>query len=268
MHEREGALETCGDVQSSAGNLLLDAYHNAKAAYLSPLKVNDTYGLFAHTYLQAWELYFGVLGDWSFLDEAIRIAEDSHTKILYKNNACTLLESTKCRLLFRRYLLRQSPSAYDEAMDAARRHSQRDPLTVIAGPNEVIDIMGHAMEAFRVKASSLQEVLPYEDVAFVAQQCDQILNLNRAQARHRITAGIILGTLLGGVLKDWVAANKAYKKTINLFTRLITRSLLRADREYLLKRLSTDLPTHASFAAFYATEATRSSAEEVALAIL
>ena len=267
LHERESALKTCGDGKSSTCRLLLDAFHDAKAAYESPSKISDAYGLFAHTFLRAWELCAGAVGDWSFLDEAIRIAEDSHTRILHKKSACTLLESTKCRLLFQRYLIRRSPSAYDEAMDAVRRHSQRDPLTTIDGPHQVVEIMGSASAAFKVKANSAQEKLPCEDVAFMAQQCEQILNLNRAQARYRIKAGIELG-FLRCTLNDWVGANKAYEKTINLFTRLITRSLSPADREYLLKRFSTDLPTKASFAAYYAAKATSSSAEEVALATL
>ncbi|MCJ1343912.1 hypothetical protein MMC31_002110 [Peltigera leucophlebia] len=260
-HERKVALEIVGNVQSSADQLLIDAFQNAEAAYQSPWKYSDAYGLYAHTFIRAWELCFGASGDWSFLDEAIQIAEDSHTEFLHKNRARTNLETTKCRLLFQRYLLRRSPGSYDEAMDAARRHSQREDLKAIDA-QQVFEIMYFAMAAFKMKVD-----LPVGDVAFVTQQCDQILNLDCAHVRDRIEAGKILGELWLAS-KEWVGASKAYEKTISLFKRLITRSLSRADQEWLLKRFSTGLPTLASFAALYAAEATGSSAEEVVLSAL
>lgn len=265
-HEQIVAAEIVGE---DGHKLLIDAFENAKAAYRSPWKYSDAYGLYAHTFIRAWELRYGASEDWSFLDEAIQIAEDSHTELLHKNFAknfaCTDLETIKCRLLFRRYFLRRSPGSYDEAMDAARRHCQREDLKAIDA-KQVFEIMCFAMGAFERKAEMLQ-VLPFEDVALVTQQCDQILNLDCAHDRDRIEAGKILGALWVAS-KEWVRASKAYEKTISLFKRQITRSLSRADQEWLLKRFSTALPTKASFAALYAAEATGSSAEEVALSTL
>jgi hypothetical protein len=57
-------------------------------------------------------------------------------------------------------------------------------------------------------------------------------------------------------------------KTIRLLQRLITRSLSRADQEWLLRQISKDLPTIASFAALYAAKADGSSAEEAVLSSL
>lgn len=264
-HEYIVGVEISGEDQSSAPNLLKDAFKNAKAAYRSPWKYSDAYGLYAHTFIRAWELRFGASGDWSFLDEAIQIAEDSHTELLHKNIACTDLETTKCRLLFRRYLLRRSPDSYDEAMDAARRHSQREDLKA-TDARQVFEIMHFAMAAFEMK-TDLRQVLPVGDVALVTQQCDRILNLDCAYSRDRIEAGKILGSLWLA-LKEWVRASKAYEKTISLFKRQITRSLSRVDQEWLVKRFSVDLPTKASFAALYAAEANGSSAEEVVLSTL
>lgn len=203
-HEQIVAAEIVGE---DGHKLLIDAFENAKAAYRSPWKYSDAYGLYAHTFIRAWELRYGASEDWSFLDEAIQIAEDSHTELLHKNFAknfaCTDLETIKCRLLFRRYFLRRSPGSYDEAMDAARRHCQREDLKAIDA-KQVFEIMCFAMGAFERKAEMLQ-VLPFEDVALVTQQCDQILNLDCAHDRDRIEAGKILGALWVAS-KEWVRA--------------------------------------------------------------
>ena len=77
---------------------------------------------------------------------------------------------------------------------------------------------------------------------------------------------MILGSLYGG-LGEWALAHTALGKTIILFKRLVDRSISRADQEWLL-RLSTGLPTIASFTAFHAAKAAGSSPEEVGLLTL
>lgn len=152
-------------------------------------------------------------------------------------------------------------------MNAARHYNQRNSLKVISGPHEITEIMFMTMAAFELKANSLKEVLPVEDVDFVTQHCCQILNLDGAQMRDRIQAGDILGSLCGAK-NEWGEANKAYKKIIVLIKQLINRSLSQSDREWLLKRFSWRLPSKAGFAALYAAKATGSSAEDIALSTL
>lgn len=265
-HERKGAFETSGAVRVDA--FLIDAFHNAKAAYRIFCKYADTYELYVHILVEAWIRCFEIFEDWSFLDEAIQIVEDSLIKISHRENphkihACTNFEVTKCCLLFRRYLVRRCPRFYDEVMNAVHQHCLSNRLQAIDGSKQVIHIMGRAMEAFEMRAERLQERLSFEDVTFVKEQCNEILSLDRAQMRDRIEAGIILGSLYSAS-NEWVNASNAYEKTIILFKRLVTRSLSRADQEWLLKRFSTHLPTKASFAAFYVAKAVGSSVKEIA----
>lgn len=260
-HERIVAAEI---VWKDADKLLTNAYQNAQAAYRSSWKYSAC-GLYAHTFIRAWELCSQQSKDYSFLDKAIQIAKDSHTELLPTNSAMHNLETTKCRLLFQRYLLQPSPSSYDEAMDAARQHSQRDDLKAIDA-QQVFEIMTFAMFALE-KKNDLRQVFPPKDLDLVTQQCEKILDLDCAHDRDRIEAGKILGRLFGS-LGLWVRASKAYEKAISLIKLNISRSLSRTDQEWLLKRFSTHLPVAASFAALYAAEATGSSAEEVVLSTL
>lgn len=260
-HEQIVAMEI---VWKDAEKLLTNAYQNAQAAYRSSWKYGES-GLYAHTFIRAWELCSQQSKDWSFLDKAIQIAKDSHTELLPTNSARHNLETTKCRLLFQRYLLQPSSSSYNEAMDAARQHSQREVLKALEA-QQVFEIMNFAMQAFE-KKNHLRQVIPLKDFDLVTQQCERILDLDCAHDRDRIEAGKILGSLLPS-LKEWGRASKTYEKTISLFKRKITPSLSRIDQEWLLKRFSTNLPVAASFAALYAAEATGSSAEEVVLTTL
>lgn len=266
-HERKSGLERHRATKGSVDQTLIDAYENARAAYDSSSTESDAQAVYANTLIMTMVQRFGAAGDWSFLNEAIRVAQDSLTTPLRTDRTCIPLEATKCELLFQRFSLQRSTDSYDEAMDAARRYSERSPLETIDGPRQVIRLMSRVMEAFKTKANVLQEELPSEDVAFVRRQCDQILNSDRIQARHRIKAGLILGSLLSAS-KEWIKCNKAYENTISLINRLITRALSRDDREWLLEQFSTNLPTAASFTARYAAEATGSSVEVVTLSIL
>ncbi|KAL8763585.1 MAG: hypothetical protein Q9184_000658 [Pyrenodesmia sp. 2 TL-2023] len=123
------------------------------------------------------------------------------------------------------------------------------------------------MEAFIMKASVLDTELSGDDVEFVIQQCDKVLNLDSAQARFRVQAGLILGNLLI-IAKNWTIADRVFAKTIKLFTRLVTWSLSPSDQEWLLRKVSISLPSIATFAALYAAESKESPAEEVALVSL
>jgi hypothetical protein len=195
QHERKGVLERNGDGQGSADQALLNAFNNAEAAYESSLNYSDVQAVYANTLIQALVQRYGPSITSARLDEAIQIATNSLTTIPHEDLTRTLLEATKCDLLFQRFLLQPSAGSFHEAMNAARRHSQRDPLETIDGPRQVIRMMRLAMKAFKTKANVLREDLPEKDMSFVKHQCDQILDLDRTQASVAVEAGMILGLL-------------------------------------------------------------------------
>ena len=260
---RNSGLEIYGDIPEQT---LFEASKNARAAYDSPVTYSGVRGLYANTLIIALTERHQASGDLSFLDEAVQIASDSLATLPHNECARSMLEATKCDLLFQRFVLRPSAALYNEAMNAARQHSQHDPLKIIDGPRQVTQILRAANTAFEKKCK-LQEVLPAGDVFFVKQQCQQILDLDRANTIFRVWAGMILGPLLSG-LKEWEAATKALEKTTRLLKRLVTRSLSRIDQEWLLRKLSTLLPSMAGYVALCAAEAAGSTAEEAVLSFL
>ena len=195
--------------------------------------------------------------------EATQIATKSLDTIPHTDNMHSVLEATHCELLFQQYLVQPAAASYNNDMNAARRHSQRNPLKTIDGPRQVSQVLRRVNTAFDKKTEQ-QEMLPFGDVSFMTQQCEQILDLDTAPVGSRVQAGMILGPLLGA-MKQWTRTNKVHEKTIGLLRRLVVPSLSRVDQEWLLRRLSNQLPTMAGYAALYATEAAGSTAEEAVL---